>query len=84
VKTGVNSMNFISQFKTHVIMNSQEHLKKRNKQVKLIRIDESTWIEASVDVPDQIARQKYLEKLAIRLNNPPGQLQKKVNGSPLN
>jgi len=30
---------------------------------KLIRINNYTWIEKRIDVPDEIARQKFLAKL---------------------
>ena len=41
---------------------------KRSKPLptKLVRVDDKTEIEVSVDIPDEIARVRYLEKLAAR------------------
>jgi len=33
---------------------------------KLVRIDEKTEIEVSIDIPDEVARARYLEKLEAR------------------
>ena len=37
---------------------------------KLVRIDDTTWIETKADVPDEVARRKFLEKVARALNPP--------------
>ena len=33
------------------------------KALKLVRINNYTWIEKKVDVPDDVAREKFLSKL---------------------
>ncbi|MGB8489680.1 MAG: hypothetical protein WCE64_01340 [Bacteroidales bacterium] len=38
---------------------------------KLVRIDETTWIETKADVPDEVARKRFLDKVARALNTPP-------------
>ncbi len=38
---------------------------------KLVRIDDTTWIETKAEVPDEIARKKFLEKLAKTINTAP-------------
>lgn len=39
---------------------------KSKKGYKLVKIDSKTMIEVSVDIPDEVARAKYLENLAER------------------
>jgi hypothetical protein len=41
------------------------HSKSRN-GARLVRIDETTWIETVADVPDNVARDKFMEKIARR------------------
>ena len=36
---------------------------------KLVRIDHKTEIEVSIDIPDDVARERYLEKLEFRAEN---------------
>jgi hypothetical protein len=38
-------------------------------KTKLVRIDHKTEIEVSVDIPDDVARKEYLEKLQPRKNH---------------
>jgi hypothetical protein len=47
-------------------METQELLKPKY-PTKLVRINTNTWIETKVDVPDEVARQKFLSKLALLL-----------------
>lgn len=37
--------------------------KENKKSMKFVRIDHKTEIEVNVDIPDEIARKEYLEKL---------------------
>ena len=38
--------------------------KKSLGKMKLVRINDKTEIEVSIDIPDEVAREKYLERLA--------------------
>ena len=41
---------------------------KNSKNTKFVRIDNSTWIEADVWIPDEVARMQFIQK--IQLTNP--------------
>ena len=46
-----------------------------SKNTKFVRIDNSTWIEADIWIPDEVARVQFLQK--IQLSKPgtyPGQV----------
>lgn len=46
---------------------------KRNnhsKNTKFVRIDNSTWIEAAIWVPDEVARMQFLQKIALTRPSP--------------
>jgi hypothetical protein len=36
-----------------------------SKNTKFVRIDNSTWIEADIWVPDEVARMQFLQKVQI-------------------
>lgn len=38
---------------------------KNSKNTKYVRIDNSTWIEADVWVPDEVARMQFLQKMQL-------------------
>jgi len=38
---------------------------KNSKNTKFVRIDNSTWIEANVWVPDEVARMQFLQKMQL-------------------
>jgi len=38
---------------------------KNSKNTKYVRIDNSTWIEADVWVPDEVARMQFLQKMQM-------------------
>jgi hypothetical protein len=37
----------------------------RSKNTKFVRIDNSTWIEADVWIPDEVARMQFLQKIQL-------------------
>lgn len=43
---------------------------KAKKTTTYIRVDEYTWIEKRIDEPDEVARQRFLMKLAGLLDRP--------------
>jgi len=47
-------------------MFTKDELRIKPLPTKLVRVDDKTEIEVSVDIPDEIARARYLEKLAAR------------------
>ena len=47
-------------------METQNPLKPKY-PTKLVRINTTTWIETKADVPDEVARQKFLLKLSLLL-----------------
>ena len=36
-----------------------------SKNTKFVRIDNSTWIEADVWIPDEVARMQFLQKMQL-------------------
>jgi hypothetical protein len=48
-------------------------LSKSKNPTKLIQIDENTWIETFIDVPDDIARQRFIKRRLESLQNLTGQ-----------
>jgi hypothetical protein len=36
-----------------------------SKNIKFVRIDNSTWIEADVWIPDEVARMQFLQKMQL-------------------
>jgi len=36
-----------------------------SKRTKFVRIDNSTWIEADVMIPDEVARMQFLQKIQL-------------------
>jgi len=38
---------------------------KNSKNTKFVRIDNSTWIEADVWVPDEVAKMQFLQKMQV-------------------
>ena len=47
-------------------MFTKDELRLKPLPTKLVRIDEKTEIEVSIDIPDEVARARYLEKLEAR------------------
>ena len=47
-------------------MFTKDELRLKPLPTKLVRIDEKTEIEVSIDIPDEIARTRYLAKLEAR------------------
>jgi hypothetical protein len=41
-----------------------------SKNTKYVRIDNSTWIEADVWIPDEVARMQFLQKLQLTKPSP--------------
>jgi len=50
-----------------------------SKNTKFVRIDNSTWIEADVWIPDEVARMQFLQK--IQLTKPGTYLGQVKNGN---
>ena len=48
------------------IWKSRKSGMKKPEKKKLVRIDHKTWIEVSEDIPDSVAKKKYLEKIPKR------------------
>lgn len=46
--------------------------KKNNhsRNTKFVRIDNSTWIEASIYIPDEVARMQFLQKISLTKPSP--------------
>ena len=47
-----------------------------SKNTKFVRIDNSTWIEADVWIPDEVARMQFLQKMQL---TKPGSFPVQVN-----
>jgi len=48
-----------------------------SKSTKFVRIDNSTWIEADIWIPDEVARMQFLQKIQLTRPTPySGQLSK--------
>jgi hypothetical protein len=41
-----------------------------SKNTKFVRIDNSTWIEADVWIPDEVARMQFLQKIQLTKPSP--------------
>ena len=41
-----------------------------SKNTKFVRIDNSTWIEADVWIPDEVARMQFLQKMQLTKPGP--------------
>jgi hypothetical protein len=41
-----------------------------SKNTKFVRVDNSTWIEADVWIPDEVARMQFLQKLHLTKPGP--------------
>jgi hypothetical protein len=48
--------------KTNLIMKAR---RSNSKNTKFVRIDNSTWIETSIWVPDEVARMQFLQKMQL-------------------
>jgi hypothetical protein len=49
-------------------MKNKKNNHSRNR--KFVRIDNSTWIEASIFVPDEVARMQFLQKISLTKPSP--------------
>lgn len=38
---------------------------KKSKNTKFVRVDNTTWIEADVWIPDEVARMQFLQRMQI-------------------
>jgi hypothetical protein len=54
---------------------------KRKYPTKLVRVNANTWIETKVDIPDEVAREKFLLKLSLLLKPQPVDQNKNLNPS---
>jgi hypothetical protein len=50
------------KYKTNLIMKAR---RSNSKNTKFVRIDNSTWIEANIWVPDEVAKMQFLQKMQL-------------------
>lgn len=50
------------KYKTNYIMKAR---RSKSKNTKFVRIDNATWIETNIWVPDEVARMQFLQKMQL-------------------